>query len=108
MTFKDQAFRDIDGVFLNTDEFAFDVEFYIGGQTKKIKCVPDDDRLVDKTDMASVGIALGERLIFVKKSDLPVKPMPDARVKYDGGTWFVRNVTDNFGMLEIRLGKEKT
>ena len=108
MTFKDQAFKDIDGVFLNTDEFAFDVKIDVNGQLIDLKCVPDDDRLVDRTDMATVGTALGERLIFVKASDLPFKPMPGARVEYDGKDWFVKSVTDNYGMFEIRLGKEKT
>ena len=103
MSFKDMVAADIDRVFLNTDVFAEELE--LNGIA--LKCVIDDDRLLERTD-ASLGVYLGERLVFVKASDLPGKPAVGARVTMNGRAWFVSSVTENVGMFEIRLGANKT
>ena len=104
MSLKDQIAADIDAIFLNTDDFADKVT--LNGIT--LKCVIDDDRLLNRTDLQAKGVYLGERLIFVKASDLPGKPAVGARIELNGKPWFVSNVTENMGMYEIRIGANKT
>jgi len=104
MNLKDQLFTDIDDVFLCTDEFAEEVT--INGIT--LKCVPDDDVLTENSNAAARGTFQGERLIFVKASDLPGRPAVDSRVTYQGEPYFVKNCIENFGMFEIRIGANRT
>jgi hypothetical protein len=110
MTVRDQIFRDIDTVFLNPEEFATSHTISVAFDgNNPILLVTDDDRLVDRTDASTAGTHLGEVLIFVKASDLKGKPAPKSRVTVEGGrNWYVRNVVDNFGMYEIRLGADQT
>ena len=104
MSLQDQIFADIDAVFLNTDEFA--TEHEINGIM--LKCVVNDDLLLERSDAAAQGVYLGEKLIFLNASLLPGKPAIGSRMTVDGKPYFVRNLVENMGMYEIRLGANKT
>lgn len=104
MALKDDILSDIDSVFLNTDDFAGEHE--INGIS--VICVVDDDRLLERTDKAIQGTYLGEKLLFVKASDLPGRPAIDSRLTLDGKPWYVRTCIENMGMLEIRLEASKS
>lgn len=104
MSLKDQFFSDIDAVFVNTDEFATTHD--ING--KQLPCVVDDDLLLERSDAAAQGVYLGEKLIRVKASLLPGRPAIGGLFKLDGKSWYVRNVAENIGMYEIRLGASIT
>jgi len=104
MSFKDQAYADIDNVFLNTDEFAYDVT--INGI--ELKCVPDDDVLSERTDERAVGTYRGEHLLFVKAADLPGKPSVESRIVFQGEPYFLLGCREDMGMYELRIGSNRT
>ncbi len=104
MSFRDQIFADIGSVFINTTDFATTHD--INGIM--VPCVVDDDLLLERSDTAAQGVYLGEKLIRLKASLLPGKPVISARMTFDGKPWFVRNVAESMGLYEIRLGANKT
>ena len=104
MTLKEQIITDIDDVFLDYDDFA--TYHMINGE--KILCVVDDERLIKRQDAAAQGTYLGEKLIFVKQSDLGGRPAVDSRMEFDGKPLYVRSVAGTDDLLEIRLGATKT
>jgi len=104
MSLKELIFNDIDSVFLNLDDFAEEHE--VNGIT--LLCIVDDDRLIERTDAAAQGTYLGEKLLFLKASDLPGKPSVGFRMTLDGELYYVRACAENMGMYEIRLGTTRT
>jgi len=108
MSLKDLIYSDIDNVFLNEDEFAFEVTIRMGEEDITLTCVPDDDLLTERKDKAANGTLYGDRLIFLKISDLPGRPNVGSRLTYQGKPYFVMDCVDNFGMYEVRIGANKT
>ena len=108
MSLRDQIFDDIDGVFLNADDFAEEAIVNIGGKDYQVMVVQDDDTLLERTDAAAQGTYLGEKLIFIKAADIPGRPAVGARITLNGESYFVTNCVNNFGMYEIRMGANRT
>jgi hypothetical protein len=113
MSLRETIFADIDRVFMNTSEFAEDVTVKIGGMEIEAKIVRDDDLLQERADAAAQGIHLSDRLIFIKASLLPGRPIPGTgnsgtRVEIDGKPYFVKSCIENFGMYDITIGANKT
>lgn len=104
MALKEQIHDDILGVFLNTDDFA--EEHVVNGIT--LRCVVDDDRLLERSDKQAQGVYLGEKLLFVNAGDLPGKPAVGGPLELDGRVYYVNGCIESMGMYEIRIGANMT
>jgi hypothetical protein len=103
MDFKDVIAADIDNVFFETKEFAENV--MIDG--KSVPIILDDDALQGKSDVYAMGLAEGERLIFIKEKDLHRLPQPGEQMTIDNKQWYVRHAVSNAGVFELRIGRER-
>jgi hypothetical protein len=103
MDFKDAVAADIDNVFFDTKEFAENA--IIGG--KSVPVIFDDDALQGKSDVYAMGLAEGERLIFIKEKDLRRLPQPGEQMTIGDKQWYVRHAVSNAGVFELRIGRER-
>lgn len=102
MTFKQQLARDIDSVFMNTDEFA---EYHrIDG--KRLRCVIEDGDSIPNPN--ATGTHTRTMMIYVKARLLPGRLAPDAAVTVDGKRWTVASVSEELGMYTIKLEAART
>ena len=103
MALKDVIAEDVDNVFFNTDEFA--EAAIIDG--KPVPVIFDDDELNGKSEVYAIGLAEGERLIFIKQKDLFRLPQTGEQMTIDGKEWYVRHAISNMGIHEIRIGRNR-
>jgi hypothetical protein len=104
MDFKDAAAADIDNVFFETGEFAENA--MIGDRS--VPVILDDDALQGKSDVYAMGLAEGERLIFIKEKDLRRLPQPGEQMTIGDKQWYVRHSLSNLGVVELRIGRERS
>lgn len=105
MSLIDNIRSDFDDIFLDTDEFATEHTLKIGNDEIKLFCIWDDERITERSDKAAEGTYLGERLLFLKASELPGRPAPGAKVSLDGKSiGKIVHCVENIGVYEIRLG----
>jgi hypothetical protein len=102
MDFKSAVAADIDNVFFETKEFAENA--MIDG--KSVPVIFDDDALQGKSDVYAMGLAEGERLIFIKEKDLHRLPQPGEQMTIGDKQWYVRHSISNAGVFEIRIGRD--
>jgi hypothetical protein len=104
-TFRD----DVLTVFQNPEEFAAAHTIEFQGVTINAVCVLDEEFTSPGNIGTFEGILKLSRIMFIKETLLPTKPIPGARMRIDG-TWY--DVTfaepDNFGMTEIHLERRQT
>lgn len=98
--FKDAVKKDIEGVFLNIDEFAD--RHKLNGQD--VICLVDED----KTEAAKVsvrnpyeGIFVNAITIYVKSADLERQPVEGELLRLDKALYRVASVSSEMGMLTI-------
>jgi hypothetical protein len=103
MDFKDAVTVDINNIFFNTKEFAENA--VIDG--KSVPIILDDDALQGKSDVYAMGLAEGERLIFIKEKDLHRLPQPGEQMTIGGKQWYVRHAVSNAGVFELRIGHKR-
>jgi hypothetical protein len=103
MALKDNIRDDIKRVFFNEDDFAETAIF----EGVEITVVEDPELLLSKTDISPFGLSLGEKLLFVQWKDLPRMPQTGDRIEYKDKQWFVRQAEGNFGVVQIRMGREQ-
>jgi hypothetical protein len=103
MDFKDAIAADIDKVFFTDEEFAENA--MIDG--KSVPIILDDDALQGKSDVYAMGLAEGERLIFIKEKDLRRLPQPGEQMTIGDKQWYVKHAVSNAGVFELRIGREQ-
>jgi hypothetical protein len=103
MNFKTAIAEDVDKVFFNNNEFAENA--MIDG--KSVPVIFDDDALQGKSDVYAMGLAEGERLIFIREKDLYRLPQPGEQMTIGDKQWYVRHAISNVGVFEIRVGREQ-
>jgi hypothetical protein len=103
MDFKDVIAADIDNVFFNAKEFAENA--MIDGRSVPI--ILDDNALQGKSDVYAMGLAEGERLIFIKEKDMHRLPQPGDQMSIGDEQWYVRHAVSNAGVFELRIGRER-
>jgi hypothetical protein len=103
MDFKDAVAADIDNVFFDTNEFA--EKAMIGG--KSVPIILDDDALQGKSDVYAMGLAEGERLVFIKEKDLRRLPQSGEQMTIGDKQWYIRHALSNAGVFELRIGRER-
>lgn len=101
-SFKDQLEMDFDNTFFNLNEFA---EIHdIDGE--KIPIVVDNDTLLQlnlgKT-ADSDGIFQDNRMFFVQKKYMPDQPVIDQIMEFDGESYRIGSVLEDFGGYTIIL-----
>jgi hypothetical protein len=99
MNFDDQLKADINAVFLNIDEFA--ATHIIDGQP--VMCVLDADRDGLRVTDATDGTYIASKCVYVRAGDLAKIPVPGKRIDIDGRPFMCLSVTNESGMLEIKI-----
>lgn len=103
MSFKDEARKDIQRVFVNPLEFAEPHD--IDGTT--VLCVVDDDVIDERQGIGRTqwmdGVYIDMRLIYIEKDLLPRKPVRGQLMRLDGERFIVQKVAENMGVLEITI-----
>lgn len=94
--FKEALRKDVEKTFINIDEFA-DVHDLNG---KSIPCIIDKD-LTQPAQQNLEGVFLNTMTIYVKASDLDLRPVEGEMFKVDGSFHFVRSVSDEEGIYSI-------
>lgn len=100
--FKEQLEKDMDDIFFNLDEFA---EYHnIDGN--KIPVVVDNDRIIELSLGKTVetrGIFTDDILFFVLKKYLDYEPCAGQHMEFDGVTYPISDVKEDFGGYTIIL-----
>lgn len=105
--FKSAVARDVRAAFINTKEFG-DVHTIDG---RAVPCVVDGDLLKELPGGVRGqvdGVFLEEFVVFVATSDLDPPPVKDQRVRFDGSFYFVKDVWENMGVLQITFMAHET
>ena len=102
MNFKEQIQEDITTIFLNQDEFA--EIFNVDG--KDIVAVMTDNILQERSRRDSgnyEGVYADKKVLSVKKTDFPVRPVRDQIMRVNDGIYIVDSCAESMGMYEITL-----
>lgn len=99
MSFKEQLQKDLDTVFLNTDDFA---ELH-RVEGKEIPVVVDDDKLEKLKQGQILGLVEADMLLHGKVSDFPPSITPGRLLNVDGREYIVTNSGENMGLIEVAL-----
>lgn len=102
--FKDMVARDLDGVFLNVDEFA---ELHMV-EGKEIPVVMDDDRLTTLKKGQILGLVEADMLLMGKVSDFPADMEPGRLLNVDGRELIVSKSSRDMGLIEAALRQNRT
>ncbi len=102
--FKDMVQADIEGVFINTDEFA-DTHRWNGGSgaTYEINAVVDDDILVRQYSSQFEFMGQDSHMLFAPASAFKKKPRNGDAVRLDGNLYTVDKIEEDMGMYAIFL-----
>lgn len=104
MSFKEQITRDLDSVFLNTDEFA---ELHrIEG--REIAVVIDDDRRKKLKQGQILGLVECDMLIMGKATDFPEDLDPGRPLNVDGRELLITDSGEDMGLVEVALSQNRT
>lgn len=105
--FKDIVDQDILDVFVDFDEFG--ERHKIG--TQDVLVVMDGDALRRRGDRVGAGLGvypeLGAFMLYVKTSDLDVKPQSNADILFDGKHCVVVECKEDAGMYTITLRQNR-
>lgn len=99
MSFKEQLQKDLDTVFLNTDDFA---ELH-RVEGKEIPVVVDDDKLEKLKQGQILGLVEADMLLLGKETDFPADITPGRLLNVDGREYIVTNSGENMGLIEVAL-----
>lgn len=98
--FQRMVKSDLQGTFLNLDEFA---ERHNVG-TKCITCVIDSDTLIQRQDNTlNQDIADSDLLLFAKVSDLPKRQPAGQTINVDGKQYIITDWKEDMGLAELTL-----
>lgn len=106
--FKDMVEADIEGVFINPDEFA-DTHTWSGGTGKsyEIKAVVDDDILIRQYSSQFDFMGQDSHMIFSPAAGFKKKPKNGDAVHFDGNLYTVDRIEEDMGMYAIFLLRGK-
>lgn len=108
MSFKAQLVKDITGVFINASEFA--TEHNINGTL--VNCVVDHDIIDERTGLDAQheydGVFTVEKMLYIEESFFTYKPIEGEVLELDNDRYYVKKVSTNMAMLEIRLERNDT
>lgn len=106
--FKDMVQSDIEGVFINLDEFA-DVHKWNGGSgaTYDIKAVLDDDILIRQYSSQYDFMGQDSHLLYSPAAGFTKKPRNGDAVRLDGNLYTVDKIEEDMGMYAIFLIRGK-
>lgn len=103
MGFLEDMDKDLDEVFMNSEEFSTTHEF----DGKPITCVVDDDLNAQNKQKTVDGLYKGVKTFHVSAKQLEGKPAIDGRFSFDGEFYYITDCLDNAGMYTITLSKNK-
>lgn len=104
-TFRDQLALDVGSVFLNAEEFGEEVT--IDGVT--VTAVRDDDLTIERTKgpKEAQGIFAQRRVLHLASGQIDT-PVEGQRLLVGALRWYVEQVSEAEGMLEITLLRQDT
>lgn len=104
MSFKDEVKADIDGVFLQADEFAETHRV----EGKDIICVLDTDRGKLKSNGGEYDLSEADFVLMAKTADLPPRKAAGALLNLDGKELTVGTWDEQDGMAIVELFMPET
>lgn len=106
--FKDMVAADIEGVFINTDEFA-DTHTWNGGSgaSYEIKAVVDDDILIRQYSSQFDFMGQDSHMIFAPAAGFKKKPKNGDTIHFDKNLYTVDRIEEDMGMYAIFLLRGK-
>ena len=102
MSLKEQIEGDIFGVFLNPKDFG---DFHtVNGS--RVMCLVDKDNVHMRSGggRRTEGVREGSFFLYIAAAEFRVKPKAHDPIEVNGGKYFIRNVSDEEGMLVIEYG----
>lgn len=104
MKFKERVKRDLDNVFLNTEEFA---EMHrIEG--KEVSVVINNSSLDEKKKGQTAGIVEADMLIMGKKTDFPANLSPGRLLNVDGRETIIVDSKEDMGIVEVAVNQNRS
>ncbi|MDO4321017.1 MAG: hypothetical protein Q4C61_00685 [Lachnospiraceae bacterium] len=103
MGFKEQVQKDLDAVFLNTDEFA-EIHRVEGAE---ITVVMDNDQLNKLKKGQILGLVEADMLLMGKAADFPSNMEPGRLLNVDGRELIVVNSGKDMGLMEVALKQNR-
>ena len=103
-SFKEQILADLDGVFLNLDEFAETHRV----EGVKIAVVVDNDQLNKLKKGQILGLIEADMLLMGKEADFPANLEPGRLLNVDGRELIVVNSGRDMGLVEVALRQNRT
>lgn len=103
MGFKEQVQKDLDAVFLNTDEFA-EIHRVEGAE---ITVVMDNDQLNKLKKGQILGLVEADMLLMGKAADFPSNMEPGRLLNVDGRELIVVNSSKDMGLMEVALKQNR-
>lgn len=97
--FKDFVAQDVNGLFLNLDEFA--EQHNING--KVVKCIIDTD-VNAGAKVTLEGVFINTKTVYVASDDIDM-PVEGELFKIDGSMHFVRSVSDEDGIYAVTVSE---
>lgn len=104
MGFKEQLQKDLDAVFLNTDEFA-EIHRVEGAE---IPVVVDNDQMNKLKKGQILGLIEADMLLMGRESDFPADLEPGRLLNVDGRELIVANSGKDMGLVEVALRQNRT
>ncbi len=104
MSFKQQVQSDIEGVFINFDDFAD--SHTIEGTA--VMCVVVDNDQAKVKDGRILGMIDADTLIYGKAEDFPTARGPESILNVDGKEMIVMKWAEDMGVVEIALQQSRT
>lgn len=107
-TFKDMVNADIEGVFINLDEFAETYSWNGGkGKSYQIKAVLDDDVLIRHYTSQFEFFGQDIHMLFSPAAGFKEKPKYGDAVRLDGNIYTVDRIEEDMGMYAVFLIRGK-
>ncbi len=95
--------EDLSAVFLNPSEHAEQIEL---DQHDLIAVVDHLDADPLGSSDARLGLGMETIRLYIAQAELPGEYVVDQRVSYNGQKWYVLDVKEQRGLVELNLGRE--
>lgn len=105
--FKDQLERDLEGVFLNVEEFGEYGEL-AGHSNIPLVVETLDLEFPDSVSDERAGVNYEGVTVYAKSSDVPDELLAGRKTTFKNGEWFVLSSACDSGLKTVRLYRERS
>jgi hypothetical protein len=101
MSLKEDILRDIDGTFMNEEDFC---ELHIVDGLE-VPCIKDEEQLKNRQGTNELDVTDSNLLLFIPQKYLPKQKLKDEEMDVDGKIYRVNTWHNNCGIAEIALSR---